>query len=92
MLKSLDDCGKTTWATYWTLLFQYGFGFAWLSQEIGDIKLFVSILNKYYTTVSTKICTYPRKLDVNVSTNHNTNTQSMLGDTYHLNSYCIIKE
>ena len=43
MLKSQDDIGRVNWATkVKELLFKYGFGFIWMSQEIGDIKWFIS--------------------------------------------------
>ena len=43
MLKSIDDSSRTTWASHVrTLLFTYGFGFVWLSQEVGDDHIFLS--------------------------------------------------
>ena len=42
MLKQLDENGKTTWVSYVkNLLFKFGFGFVFLSQEIGNIDLFM---------------------------------------------------
>ena len=39
MLYALDERGKHTWATNVRLcLFQNGFGYAWLSQGVGDEK------------------------------------------------------
>ena len=43
MLKSLDDVGRITWATkIKMLLFQYGFGYVWITQNIGDADIFVT--------------------------------------------------
>ena len=41
MLKAQDDIGRVNWATkVKELLYKYGFGFVWLSQDIGDIGWF----------------------------------------------------
>ena len=38
ILKSLDDAGKNCWATkIKSLLYKYGFGFIWISQDVGDV-------------------------------------------------------
>lgn len=43
MLKSLDEAGRQNWASeVRVLLYTYGFGYVWLSQDIGDIGLFTS--------------------------------------------------
>ena len=43
MLKSLDEAGRHTWASnVRSLLYMYGFGYAWIAQEIGNEKIFVS--------------------------------------------------
>jgi len=40
LLKSLDDLVRQTWASHVKeLLFKFGFGFVWVSQDIGDINL-----------------------------------------------------
>ena len=42
MLKGLDDVGRRSWASnVRELLFKYGFGFVWVSQDIGDIPTFL---------------------------------------------------
>jgi hypothetical protein len=42
MLKKLDECGKNTWVTHIkNLLFKYGFGIVYISQDIGNIDLFI---------------------------------------------------
>ena len=44
MLKNLDDVGRRTWATYIReLLFSYGFGYAWISQGVGNESNFISL-------------------------------------------------
>ena len=43
MLKNLDDIDKHRYATnVRNLLFSYGFGFVWISQDVGNIDLFIS--------------------------------------------------
>lgn len=47
MLKSLDDNGRTTWVSkVKNLLFSFGFGYVWLSQDIGDVKMFMSLFKQ----------------------------------------------
>ena len=42
MLKSLDDVGRKNWATsVKNLLFLYGFGNVWISQEVGNANQFI---------------------------------------------------
>ena len=42
LLKNLDDAGRRTWAsTVKNLLYTYGFGIVWISQEIGDTSNFL---------------------------------------------------
>jgi hypothetical protein len=42
MLKGLDDGWRVTWATNVTdMLFKNGFGFVWLSQEVGDVNALI---------------------------------------------------
>ena len=42
MLYNLDECGRTTWASQIRfLLNSNGFGYAWISQEVGNINLFI---------------------------------------------------
>ena len=43
MLKSLDERGKTTWVTHVkNMLCSTGFGFVWISQEVGNQKAFLN--------------------------------------------------
>ena len=43
MLHNLDNLGRHTWATsIKNILFSFGFGFVWLSQEVGNKELFLS--------------------------------------------------
>ena len=42
MLRNLDETGRVTWATkVRALLFQYGFGYVWLSEDVGDLNIFM---------------------------------------------------
>ena len=37
MLKILDDVGRKTWASsIQSLLYRFGFGYAWVAQEVGN--------------------------------------------------------
>ena len=43
MLKNLDDLGRRTWATCIKhLLFENGFGYVWISQDIGNANMFLN--------------------------------------------------
>ena len=47
MLKSLDNVNRITWATYIkNMLFMYGFGFVWVSHEVGDINAFIKVFKQ----------------------------------------------
>jgi len=55
MLKSLDDIGRRNWATdVKELLFKYGFGFIWVSQDVGDIDLFMVHFKQRLTDCATQ--------------------------------------
>ena len=42
MIKNLDNLGRRTWATHVKeILFRYGFGYAWIAQDIGDLNIFM---------------------------------------------------
>ena len=42
MLKSLDNVNRHTWVTdVKRLLFQYGFGYIWIAQDVGDSDIFI---------------------------------------------------
>ena len=70
MLKRLDDLGRRNWATnVKELLFKYGFGHAWIYQNLGDVNLFISIFKQRLHDIarqnwlseinqSPKCCTY----------------------------------
>ena len=46
-IKNLDSVGRKTWASYVRILLTtYGFGYAWLSQDIGNIPYFLSLLKQ----------------------------------------------
>lgn len=48
MLRRLDESGRTTWATYIKhLVFQYGFGYAWIDGEVGDIQVCVTVFKQH---------------------------------------------
>ncbi len=70
MLKQLDDAGRVTWAIHIKqLLFRYGFGYIWLSQDVGDIEVFV--------------CTFKTRISDCMRQNWNTNIwDSTRCDTY----------
>jgi len=44
MLRSLDESGRITWATHIKQsLFQFGFGYGWLANEVGDTIAFTKL-------------------------------------------------
>jgi len=44
MLRQLDEAGRTTWATQVKmLLFQYGFGYAWIHGDVGNTVAFLKL-------------------------------------------------
>ena len=50
MLKHKDESGRTNWASkVKELLFKYGFGFAWVTQEIGDVPNFINLFRQRLT-------------------------------------------
>lgn len=47
MLKSLEEAGKMTWAgEIKSLLFTYGFGYAWISQDVGNSNIFINLFSE----------------------------------------------
>ena len=55
MLKSLDDVGRRTWATsVKDLLFRFGFGYVWVSQDVGDINMFIYTFKQRVTDCMTQ--------------------------------------
>lgn len=45
MLKSVDDAGRPCFATkIKKLLLQYGFGYVWITQDVGECNLLVKAL------------------------------------------------
>ena len=47
MLRNLDENGRITWATKMrALLFKYGFGYVWLSEDVGDLNLFMTTFKR----------------------------------------------
>jgi len=47
MLRRLDKSGRTTCATRIKhLLFRFGFGFVWITNEVGDSVLFMKIFTQ----------------------------------------------
>ena len=47
MLKRLDESGKTTWASHIkSMLFRFGFGYIWISQDVGNSKLLTHLFTE----------------------------------------------
>ena len=47
MLKRLDGSGKTTWASpIKSMLFRFGFGYIWISQDVGNSKLLMHLFTE----------------------------------------------
>ncbi|KAL4220595.1 hypothetical protein ACF0H5_020992 [Mactra antiquata] len=52
MLRDLDNLGRRTWASkVRETLFKFGFGYAWIAQEIGDEKVFFSQIKLRITDI-----------------------------------------
>ncbi len=48
MLKSLDECGRITWASKVKHIpFQFGFAYAWFSHTVGNKETFISMFNQW---------------------------------------------
>ena len=70
LLKSLAENNRYTWATsIKNLLFRYGFGLVWISQEVGDDKYFLSIFKQ-------------RVIDCKTQDRHNDIHESSRCDTF----------
>lgn len=55
LLKSLDESGRSCWAIkVKDLLYMYGFGYVWISQDVGDKKLFISKFKQRLTDCFTQ--------------------------------------
>ena len=53
MLISLTDTGKITWATHIkSLLFEFGFGYAWLANEVGNRSHFLDLFKQRIKDIS----------------------------------------
>ena len=47
MLKNLDESGRITWVTHVKdLLFRYGFGIVWLTENVGDDDVFINVFKQ----------------------------------------------
>jgi len=45
MLRRLDESGRKKWVTYIKdILFEHGFGYAWIAQDIGNPSYFIELL------------------------------------------------
>ena len=68
LLRRLDDLGRTAWATHIKrLLFQYGFGYVWFSEDVGDFNIFLSqfeqrLIDCSYQTLNGNIESSPKAL------------------------------
>jgi len=50
MLRQLDKGGRNTWGTnFKRLLYWYGFGIAWITQDIGNINVFIAMFKERLT-------------------------------------------
>ena len=47
MMKTLEESGRITWATHvQNMLFRYGFGYVWISHDVGDIHYFIKVFKQ----------------------------------------------
>jgi len=50
MLRQLDEGGRNTWATNTKhLLYRYGFGIAWITQDIGNVNVLIAMFKDRLT-------------------------------------------
>ena len=55
MLKRHDEIGRTNWVTsVKNILYRYGFGLVWISQEIGNVELFLMSFNQLLIDCNTQ--------------------------------------
>ena len=53
MLRSLTDAGKTTWASHIKkLLFEHGFGYAWIADSVGNTNVFLNTFTQRIKDIS----------------------------------------
>ena len=53
MLRSLAEAGRITWASHVkSLLFQHGFGYAWIANTVGNVNNFISIFQHRIKDIS----------------------------------------
>ena len=56
MLKALDESGRQIWVSkVRDLLFTYGFGYAWIAQDVGYISMFISQFKQRLTDCMTAV-------------------------------------
>jgi len=68
MIRQLDEGGRNTWATNIKhLLYRYGFGIAWITQDIGNVNVFIAMFKdrlteSFYSNTMSNINTSPKAL------------------------------
>ena len=47
MLKQIDESGRITWVTHVkNLIYRYGFGIVWISENVGDEDVFINVFKQ----------------------------------------------
>ena len=73
MLYVLDCAQRLTWATsIKNLLFNFGFGYAWIFQEIGNVEAFICEFKQRVKDVMTPPVNLPCCCKLTAPVNHNT--------------------
>ena len=84
MLKSLDDVGRRSWASNVKhLLYTYGFGYVWISQEVGDSKMFLSVFKQ--RLIDVKKQDWHRSINESNRCHHYKHFKSLLNVELYLN-------
>jgi len=87
MLRSLDESGRITWATHIKqLLFRFGFGYAWLANEVGDTIAFTKLFK--IRVVDCAVQNLNKKVNNSSKTLYNRNFKRLLDVEKYL-SLCI---
>ena len=77
MLRSLTEAGRITWASHVkSLLFQNGFGYAWIANTVGNVNNFISIFQRRIKDISLQ--NWQRNINDSPKTNYYKHFKSSL--------------
>ncbi|MEW8544974.1 MAG: reverse transcriptase family protein, partial [Candidatus Thiodiazotropha sp.] len=77
MLRSLDEAGRTTWASHIrSLLFEHGFGYVWVANTVGDANRFIKIFKQRIKDISVQ--NWKSRIEESPKANHYKHFKSLL--------------